>query len=31
LVETVTTQIRGLAFFHERYQEVADRAAADCR
>lgn len=31
LVETVTTTIRGLAFFHERRQEVADRAAADCR
>jgi hypothetical protein len=31
LVETVTTTIRGLPFFHERFQEVADRAAADCR
>lgn len=31
LVETVTTKIRGIAFFHERMQEVADRAAADCR
>jgi hypothetical protein len=31
LIETVTTTIRGLPFFHERRQEVADRAAADCR
>jgi len=31
LVETVTTTIRGLSFFHERRQEVADRNAADCR
>jgi hypothetical protein len=31
LVETVTTQVRGLHFFHERYQQVADRTAADCR
>lgn len=31
LVETVTTQVRGLPFFHERRQAVADRAAADCR
>lgn len=31
LVETVTTQIRGVPFFHERFQKVADRAAADCR
>lgn len=31
LVETVTTTIRGLPFFHERRQEVADRAAGDCR
>jgi hypothetical protein len=31
LVETVTTTIRGLPFFHERRQEVADRSAADCR
>jgi hypothetical protein len=31
LVETVTTKIRGVPFFHERTQEVADRAAADCR
>jgi|GEM_PF-5221690 len=31
LVETVTTQIRGVPFFHEREQAVADRAAADCR
>lgn len=31
LVETVKTQIRGVRFFHERTQDVADRAAADCR
>jgi hypothetical protein len=31
LVETVTTEVRGLPFFHERYQPVADRTAADCR
>jgi hypothetical protein len=31
LVETVTTEIRGVAFFHERAQDVADRAPADCR
>ncbi len=31
LVETVTTKVRGVAFFHERTQAVADRAAADCR
>lgn len=31
LVETVTTTIRGLSFFHERRQGVADRTAADCR
>ena len=31
LSETVHTTIRGIAFFHERFQEVADRAAADCR
>jgi hypothetical protein len=31
LVETVTTKIRGVPFFHERTQEVADRSAADCR
>ena len=31
LVETVATTIRGLAFHHERVQEVAERAAADCR
>jgi hypothetical protein len=31
LVETVTTSIRGVPFFHERSQDVADRAAADCR
>ena len=31
LVETVTTAIRGVPFFHERLQDVADRPAADCR
>jgi hypothetical protein len=31
LVETVKTVIRGVNFFHERRQDVADRAAADCR
>jgi hypothetical protein len=31
LVETVTTEVRGIPFFHERRQGVADRAAADCR
>jgi hypothetical protein len=31
LVETVATTIRGLAFSHERSQDVAERAAADCR
>ena len=31
LVETVTTVIRGVTFFHERRQDVADRAADDCR
>jgi hypothetical protein len=31
LVETVTSVIRGVSFFHERRQEVAERAAADCR
>jgi hypothetical protein len=31
LVETVTTAIRGVPFFHERTQDVADRPAADCR
>ena len=31
LVETVTAKIRGVPFFHERYQDVADRPAADCR
>lgn len=31
LVETVTAKIRGIAFFHEREQDVAERAAADCR
>jgi hypothetical protein len=31
LVETVTTEIRGVPFFHERQQAVADRAADDCR
>lgn len=31
LVETVTTKIRGVAFFHERREDVAERVAADCR
>jgi hypothetical protein len=31
LVETVSTTIRGLPFFHERRQGVADRSASDCR
>lgn len=31
LIETVATTIRGVAFRHERVQEVAERAAADCR
>jgi hypothetical protein len=31
LIETVTTKIRGTAFFHERRQEVAQRVAADCQ
>lgn len=31
LVETVTTVIRGVPFFHERRQAVEDRAADDCR
>ena len=31
LVETVSTVIRGVPFFHERRQDVADRAAADCQ
>jgi len=31
LIESVTTTIRGVPFFHERSQEVADRTAADCR
>ena len=31
LVETVTTQVRGVPFFHERRQEVASRKAEDCR
>ena len=30
LVETVTATIRGVPFFHERIQDVADREAADC-
>ena len=31
LIETVATTIRGVEFHHERVQEVAERAAADCR
>jgi hypothetical protein len=31
LVETVSTTIRGIPFFHERRQEVAERKADDCR
>lgn len=31
LVETVRATVRGVPFFHERRQPVADRAAADCR
>lgn len=31
IVETVTTKIRGIPFFHERWQPVADRVVADCR
>lgn len=31
LVETVATKIRGVAFFHERRHELADRVADDCR
>ena len=31
LVETVTTVIRGVPFFHERRQAVEDRAGDDCR
>ena len=31
LVETVNAKVRGVPFFHERRQEVAERAAADCR
>ena len=31
LIETVATTIRGVPFFHERVQEVAQRTAADCR
>jgi hypothetical protein len=31
LVETVSTTIRGVPFFHERVQEVAERTAEDCR
>ena len=31
LIESVATTIRGVEFRHERVQEVAERAAADCR
>lgn len=31
LIESVATTIRGLTFRHERTQEVAERAAADCK
>lgn len=31
LVETVTTRISGIPFFHERLQDVAERSAEDCR
>ncbi|MBI3550896.1 MAG: hypothetical protein HY077_00135 [Elusimicrobia bacterium] len=31
LVETVSTKVRGVPFFHERRQEVAERSPADCR
>jgi hypothetical protein len=31
LVENVVTAIRGVPFFHERRQDVADRVPADCR
>jgi hypothetical protein len=31
LIETVATTIRGVDFHHERVQEVAERAAADCK
>jgi hypothetical protein len=31
LIETVATTIRGVEFHHERVQEVAERAAADCK
>ena len=31
LVEKVTTVVRGVPFYHERTQSVAERAAADCK
>lgn len=31
LIETVHTKIRGIAFFHERRHELAERVAEDCR
>ncbi|MBI4061302.1 MAG: hypothetical protein HY403_07710 [Elusimicrobia bacterium] len=31
LIETIETTIRGVAFRHERVQEVAERLASDCR
>lgn len=31
LVETVTTKIRGVPFFHERQHALAERVADDCR
>ncbi|TPW21660.1 MAG: Uncharacterized protein FD126_472 [Elusimicrobia bacterium] len=31
LIETVSTKIRGIGFFHERRHELADRVADDCR
>lgn len=31
LVETVATTIRGVAFFHERRHDLAERVAEDCR
>lgn len=31
LIETVATKIRGIAFFHERRHELANRVADDCR
>lgn len=31
LTEKVYATIRGVAFYHERFQEVAERSAADCR